>query len=324
MNKKLSIIILNYNNEKYLPKSLNCIMNQTYKNIEIIVVNDGSQGKCDELMQEYLQKDNRIKYVKHDTNKGLFQARITGAENATGDYIAFLDADDYTSVDFYRTLMDNAMENNSDIVIGNTVLEYDDGKQIEYNLFRMNFKELNGKQCINEYFRQEGLNFSWHTIWNKIYSKSIWEKSVKHYKKINKKLIMTEDFAFSTVLFYYANKITKVQNDNIFYCQHKVTSTSTKDINYNKTKNNINDLITSFSFIENFLKEVNIYETYKNQFYNWKHLYSLQHRTYIEKAKKLLPEQRKELYAELDKFCSDKTQIENANLFRTNKTTNNR
>lgn len=315
MKKKLSIIILNYNNEKYLTRSLKCIMEQTYKNVEIIVVNDGSQGKCDEMMQEYLKKDERIKYVKHEVNKGLFQARLTGAENATGDYIAFLDADDYTSVDFYRTLMNNAMENNSDIVIGNTVLEYDDGKRVEYNLFNMNFKELNGKECINEYFRQEGLNFSWHTVWNKIYSIDLWKKAVKHYAKIDKRLIMTEDFAFSTVLFYYATKITKTMSDNIFYCQHKTTSTSTKDININKMKNNINDLITSFTFIENFLKEVNIYETYKEQFEKWKHLYSLQHRAYIKNARKLSAVQKKELNEEMDKYCSDRTKMENTTLF---------
>ena len=103
MEKKLSIIIPNYNNEKYLKRSLDCVIEQTYKNVEIIVVNDGSKGNSDEIMKTYQEKDIRVKYVKHDVNKGLFQARLTGASVATGDYIAFLDADDYTSIDFYRT-----------------------------------------------------------------------------------------------------------------------------------------------------------------------------------------------------------------------------
>ena len=315
MDKKLSIIVPNYNNEKYLSRSLECLTNQTYKNIEIIVVNDGSKGKSDEIVEKYQKKDKRIKYVKHDVNKGLFQARLTGAENATGEYIAFLDADDYTSIDFYRTLMKNAIENDSDIVIGKTVLEYDIGKKIEYNLFNMDFKELNGKECIEEYFSQEGLNFSWHTIWNKIYSMKIWKKAEKHYKKINRRLIMTEDFAFSTVLFYYANKITKTENDNIFYCQHEVTSTSVKDINYNKVQNNINDLITSFTFIEDFLKEVNIYNIYKEKFNKWKHLYSLQHRNYIKEARKLSKAEKKELNSKMDEFYKEQGMIENETLF---------
>ena len=123
MDKKLSIIVPNYNNEKYLKRILECLINQTYDNIEIIVVNDGSKGKSDEIVEKYQKQDKRIKYIKHDVNKGLFQARLTGAENATGDYITFLDADDYTSIDFYRTLMRNEIKNNSDIVIGKTVLE---------------------------------------------------------------------------------------------------------------------------------------------------------------------------------------------------------
>lgn len=315
MNKKLSIVVPNYNNEKYLKRSIEYLMRQTYKNIEIIVVNDGSKGNCDEIIQKYQKEDTRIKYVKHDTNRGLFQTRLTGADQATGDYIAFLDADDYATIDFYRTMMRNAEENKSDIVIGNTVLEYDSGKKIEYNLFDMNFKELIGKQCIDEYFRQEGLNFSWHTVWNKIYSMEIWKKAEKHYKQIKKRLIMTEDFSFSTVLFYYANKITRVQNDNIFYCQHEVTSTSIKDINYNKVENNINDLITSFTFVENFLREVKIYDRYKKQFLNWKHLYSMQHREHIKNARKLTADERKKLNILMNNFDANTEKTENANLF---------
>lgn len=315
MNKKLSIIVPNYNNEKYLGKALDCLINQTYKNIEIVVVNDGSQGNCDEIVEEYRKKDKRIKYVKHDTNKGLFQAKLTGVDSATGDYIGFLDADDYTSVDFYRTLMNNAMENNSDIVIGNTVLEYDNGKKELFNLFKMNFKELTGKECLREYFRQKGLNFSWHTTCNKIYSINIWDHAKEHYKKMNKKLIMTEDFAFSTVLFYYAKKVTKVENDNMFYCKHEKTATSTKNISYNKIERNINDLITSFDFVENFMKEKNIYNTYKEQFEYWKHLYSLQHREIIKRTQKLSATEKKELNDLMDKYCKDRTTMKNTELF---------
>lgn len=314
-NKKLSIIVPNYNNEKYLNKCIEYLIGQAYKNIEIIIVNDGSKGNSDEIVQKYQKKDERVKYVKHDTNKGLFQARLTGASQATGDYIAFLDADDYATIDFYRTMMRNAEENKSDIVIGNTVLEYDNGRRIQYNLFDMNFKELTGSQCLDEYFRQEGLNFSWHTVWNKIYSMNIWKKAEEHYKKMEKRLIMTEDFSFSTVLFYYANKITKVPNDNIFYCQHEVTSTSIKDINYNKVENNINDLITSFTFVENFLKEVKVYDKYKNQFLKWKHLYSMQHREYIKNAKKLTDDERKKINILMNKFDDNTEKVENANLF---------
>ncbi len=315
-NKKLSIVVPNYNNEKYLKKCIECLLQQTYKNIEIIVVNDGSKGKSDEIMATY--SDNpKIKYVKHDVNKGLFQARLTGASNATGDYITFLDADDYVSIDYYRTMMRKAEETNSDMVISRMALEYDSGKQIEYKLFEKHFESLNGKECIDQYFKQKGLDFSWHTIWNKIYSKKLWDKAAKHYGDIKERLVMTEDFAFSTVLFYYCTKITQVQNDRIFYCQHDVTSTSIQDITFSKAEKNIHDMNVSFTFVENFMKKVGIYDKYKEQFNEWKHLYANQHRNNVKRAKKLSKAEKEKIYNIIDEFYDDKSKIYNADFFYT-------
>ena len=315
-NKKLSIVVPNYNNEKYLKKCIECLLQQTYKNVEIIVVNDGSKGKSDEIMATY--SDNpKIKYVKHDVNKGLFQARLTGASNATGDYITFLDADDYVSIDYYRTMMRKAEETNSDMVISRMALEYDSGKQIEYKLFEKHFESLNGKECIDQYFKQKGLDFSWHTIWNKIYSKKLWDKAAKHYGDIKERLVMTEDFAFSTVLFYYCTKITQVQNDRIFYCQHDVTSTSIQDITFSKAEKNIHDMNVSFTFVENFMKKVGIYDKYKEQFNEWKHLYANQHRNNVKRAKKLSKAEKEKIYNIIDEFCDDKSKIYNADFFYT-------
>lgn len=315
-NKKLSIVVPNYNNEKYLKKCIECLLQQTYKNVEIIVVNDGSKGKSDEIMATY--SDNpKIKYVKHDVNKGLFQARLTGASNATGDYITFLDADDYVSIDYYRTMMRKAEETNSDMVISRMALEYDSGKQIEYKLFEKHFESLNGKECIDQYFKQKGLDFSWHTIWNKIYSKKLWDKAAKHYGDIKERLVMTEDFAFSTVLFYYCTKLTQVQNDRIFYCQHDVTSTSIQDITFSKAEKNINDMKVSFTFVENFMKKVGIYDKYKEQLNEWKHLYANQHRNNVKRAKKLSKAEKEKIYNIIDEFCDDKSKIYNADFFYT-------
>lgn len=315
-NKKLSIVVPNYNNEKYLKKCIECLLQQTYKNVEIIVVNDGSKGKSDEIMATY--SDNpKIKYVKHDVNKGLFQARLTGASNATGDYITFLDADDYVSIDYYRTMMRKAEETNSDMVISRMALEYDSGKQIEYKLFEKHFESLNGKECIDQYFKQKGLDFSWHTIWNKIYSKKLWDKAAKHYGDIKERLVMTEDFAFSTVLFHYCTKITQVQNDRIFYCQHDVTSTSIQDITFSKAEKNIHDMNVSFTFVENFMKKVGIYDKYKEQFNEWKHLYANQHRNNVKRAKKLSKAEKEKIYNIIDEFCDDKSKIYNADFFYT-------
>ena len=305
--KKLSIIVPVYNSEKYMEKCLNRLLEQSYKNIEVIIVDDCSKGNCEEIAEKYKKLDERIKYIKHEVNRGLFQARITGSSIATGEYITFLDSDDYVSIDYYRTLMNNIQENNSDIAMGNMVLEYDDGRKEIYNLFNAKHLNLVGEDCLDEYFEQEGLSFDWHIIWNKIYKMEIWEKALKHYTKITTHLLMTEDFAFSTVLFYYAKRLTNVENDCVYYCKHDTTSTSVDDLKFSKFNKNIADIRTSFNFIEDFLKEVNIYEKYQVKFNKWKCLYANQQKNYVKRSK--MPAKDKEEANKLIKkfYPSDET-----------------
>ena len=314
LNKKISVIIPVYNSEEFLPKCLNSLVKQSYKNLELIIVNDGSPKNCKEIAEEYKLKDNRIKYVEHEKNKGLFQARVTGFENSTGDYIAFLDADDYASNDFYRELIEKAEETNSDIVFSKLVMDYAENDRRIYNLFEFPFEELNGKECYQEFYNQEGLNFAWHITPNKIYLREIWERAVVEYKKVKKHLIMTEDFAFSNVLFYYAKKVTKVDRVAFFYTKHDGASTSINDITFKKASKNIEDLTTSFSFVENFLKEKGIYEEYKVRFEKWRALYCQMHKSYLLNLK-FNKEEKENLEKMFEKFCPKQFEVRNAGFF---------
>lgn len=312
--KRISIIIPVYNSEEYLNNCLKSLKKQSYQNMEIIVVNDGSTKNCDQIIDEYIKKDNRIKYVKHEKNRGLFQARITGFENSTGDYIAFLDADDYVSRDYYRELIEKAQETKSDIVFSEMVMDYGENNKRKYNLFQLPFDELEGEKCLEEFYNQEGLNFSWHTTPNKIYSRIIWEKAIKDYKKIDKHLVMTEDFAFSNVLFYYAQKVTKVERVAFFYTKHDGASTSVNNMTYKRVCKNIEDLTTSFSFAENFLKEKNIYDKYKNKFEKWRALYCQMHKSYLGDLK-LSDEEKDKIDKKFKIFCPKQMSITNSNFF---------
>ncbi len=314
LNKKISIIIPVYNSEEFLNTCLDSLTKQSYKNLEIILVNDGSPKNCKEIASEYMKKDERVKYVEHEKNKGLFQARVTGFENSTGDYIAFMDADDYVSNDFYRELVQKAEETNSDIVIAKTVMDYGKDDRRIYNLFEIPFEELNGENCYEEFYNQEGLNFSWHITPNKVYSRKIWEKAVIEYKKIDKHLIMTEDFAFSNVLFYYAQKVTKVDRVAFFYTKHEGASTSVSNFSYKKASKNLEDLTTSFSFVENFLKEKGVYDKYKEKFEKWRALYCQMHKSYILNMK-FTKEEKEALEENFDRFCPKQFEISNAGFF---------
>lgn len=101
MSKKVSVIIPVYNVEKYLRRCVDSVLAQTYKNIEVILVNDGSPDRCPQICDEYVESDSRIKVI-HKKNGGLSSARNAGLDSSTGDYITFVDSDDWIAPDTYE------------------------------------------------------------------------------------------------------------------------------------------------------------------------------------------------------------------------------
>lgn len=122
--KKISIVIPVYNVEKYLEKCIESVINQTYNNLEIILVDDGSPDNCGSICDEYSKKDGRIKVI-HQFNGGLSNARNTGIRNATGSYITFIDSDDYVDNSYVEVLYRNILQHNSDMSIGTHKVIYD-------------------------------------------------------------------------------------------------------------------------------------------------------------------------------------------------------
>ena len=115
MKQKVSIIVPVYNVEKYLDRCMESLLNQTLKDIEIILVDDGSPDNCPQMCDEYAKKDSRVKVV-HKANAGLGYARTSGLEVATGEYVAFVDSDDYVDLDAYQTMYNEAVRENADYV----------------------------------------------------------------------------------------------------------------------------------------------------------------------------------------------------------------
>ena len=109
MTEKITVIVPVYNVENYLNKCLDSLINQTYKNLEIIVINDGSTDNSGEICQEYAQKDNRIIYIEQE-NGGLSDARNTGLERMTGSYVTFVDSDDWVEPDYVEVLYNKLLQ----------------------------------------------------------------------------------------------------------------------------------------------------------------------------------------------------------------------
>lgn len=128
MDPLISVIIPIYNVEKYLPRCLDSILGQTYANLEVVLVDDGSPDGCGAICDAYAEKDSRIRVV-HQPNGGVGRARNVGLAHCTGDYITSLDPDDYLYPDSIRRLYDRAQADDSDMVIGNCIRTYSDGTQ---------------------------------------------------------------------------------------------------------------------------------------------------------------------------------------------------
>ncbi|HFI0425468.1 TPA: glycosyltransferase family 2 protein [Streptococcus suis] len=168
MSPLISIIIPIYNVENYLSRCLDSVVNQTYPNLEIILVNDGTPDGSVAIAEAYQEKDKRIKLI-HQENAGLSEARNTGLSAATGDYIAFLDSDDWLELDAYEYLLQLLLDHNADISIGGirrtevVVSETSSENRVEL---------LTQKEYAQRYFKIGSQEIHYY-VWNKLYRRDI-------------------------------------------------------------------------------------------------------------------------------------------------------
>lgn len=166
-NKRISIIVPVYKTENYLSQCIDSVIGQTYKNIEIILVDDGSPDSCGKICDEYAKKDSRIKVI-HQQNKGLCGARNAGMREATGDYIGFVDSDDYIAEDMYEYLCESIEKYGADIVscryfrIGRKYDGYEENGAYDV--------VMTGREAVTELVERFNLR---SLFWNKLFRREI-------------------------------------------------------------------------------------------------------------------------------------------------------
>ena len=226
-NKLISIVVPIYNMEKYLDKCINSIINQTYKNIEIILVDDGSTDKSSKIINKYKKLDKRIK-AYYKKNGGLSDARNYGIDKATGEYIGFIDSDDYIEKNMYETLYNNIIKYNADIsVVGfNVVYESTDIKnRVEYQEVTDKLEIYNRKEAFDLLFDANKFgNFAW----NKLYKKELF-KNIKY--PLCKKM---EDLGTTYKLVEISNKIVYEPLKLYNYFQRSGSIMNNKDLKFMK------------------------------------------------------------------------------------------
>lgn len=241
---KVSIVVPIYNVEKYLEKCLDSLANQTLKDIQIILVNDGSTDNSGEIAKEYAEKYKKMLYIEKE-NGGLSDARNYGMKYATGDYIAFLDSDDYIEKETYEKMYNKAVQDNADYVECDFLWEYPN--KIKEDI-RYPYRNKN-----------EMLTFVRVVAWNKLIKRDILVENKIEFPKG----LRYEDIEFTYKLLPYINKFSYVDGQFIHYVQRE---SSIANVQNEKTA----EIFQVLDNVINYYKEKNIYEKYKDELeYNY-------------------------------------------------------
>lgn len=164
----ISVIVPVYNVEDYLPKCINSLISQTYSNIEILLIDDGSTDESGKICDEYSNRDDRI-IVYHKTNGGLSDARNYGLERISGDYVGFVDSDDYVSSDYIYVLYTNAKTNNAELSCVDCEI---DGSLDIVDKNRLRANVVNNKEALSRCFTRQGFGIS---ACMKLYKKELFD-----------------------------------------------------------------------------------------------------------------------------------------------------
>ncbi len=203
----ISIIIPVYKVEKYLPRCIESVLNQTYKNFELILVDDGSPDNSGKICDEYALKDNRIKVI-HKENGGVSSARNAGVDVVTGKYINFVDSDDWVPNNSLKSLYDAIIESNADLSIGGYENRGKRIKIIKYESEEIDFTSISDKQIIDVVNRT-----CMYGPCCKLYKSELIKNNRVFF---NQNIKLGEDTLFVRNYLMYINKI-QICNDLVYY-----------------------------------------------------------------------------------------------------------
>lgn len=247
-NDLISIIIPVYKVEKYLEKCIESVLKQTYTNLQIILVDDGSPDNCGKICDEYAKKDSRIEVI-HKINGGLSDARNVGINRANGRYIGFVDSDDYIKEDMYEKLINLIKEYDADISICN-LYDVIDGKEYVRNKDN-GIHEYSRIDILKEILLDKNIQ---SYAWNKLYKKELFDE-IKY--PIRKKY---EDIGTTFYLFEKCNKIVVTSEPEYYYLKRADSLVN------NVTESTILDyteiIIQRYLYIKQNIKELRKYNNY--------------------------------------------------------------
>ena len=253
----ISIIVPIYNSECYLVKCIQSVLEQTYTNWELLLIDDGSTDSSRVICDKYAEQDGRIK-VFHKENGGVSSARNYGLDNAKGQWITFIDADDSIEPSMLKEMLVKAIEDNADYVYCDILFDY--GKYQNYHK-AANFTNVHSTMIKNF------IKNTWTVIWNSLVKAEIYKK---HNLRFSQEYTYCEDFLFAVKAMFYARKVA--YTPKAYYHYNQLNPASCMQ-NLNPTKM-LHEQAAYMDAIA-FFKEQHVYETYAQEM-GWRILKSKQ------------------------------------------------
>ena len=248
-NPKISVIVPMYKVEKFIPRCMESIKNQTFKDFEVLMIDDGSPDKSAELAEKFAKEDERF-ILFHKTNGGLSDARNYGLERAKGKYVVFIDSDDCVHKDYLRVLYDECENNGADISYCNFYHSFFMSKLILPSFSHIRTGVFEKEKALNMLIGDRYLH---SFAWNKMYKKSLFADNHITYPKI-----YFEDVATSPRVFFHANRVSVTSRPLYYYERRGGSIMSTMDMK------KVNHLLLSILFIKNYVCLNNAYDKYKH------------------------------------------------------------
>ncbi|ALT69745.1 glycosyltransferase [Methanobrevibacter millerae] len=256
---KVSLIIPVYNAEEFLDESINSLLNQTLKDIELVCVNDGSKDNSLKMLEDFAKNDDRIKIINQE-NQGCGAARNKALDNAKGDYIYFFDPDDYLTPNALEKLYDNAISNNSDFVIFK-IASFRDGEPINYDEPGFEFEKIfNDVDFDNFTFNYRAIKrhvlLSSFAPWTKFYKKEFLDKYNDFRFHTN---VAFDDVPFHVQSMIRAERISYVPE---FFYHYRLSNPNS----VNNTASNAPDIFKIIDYVENFLENEGCFDEFREDF----------------------------------------------------------
>ena len=275
MSILVSVIIPVYNGEKYIRESIASVLAQSWQNLEILVVDDGSTDTTAEILREFERKDRRIRTIHKEKNMQTFHARMTGIENSRGDYIMFLDADDLYSEDYVEALLSAVTGSNAELALCDNYLLFKDGSSPKDGIRLPGVKGrryLRPADMEKDFYTLDlsgiRIDQSVQVMWSKIYKRDLIERALPWLNKVKQPMTYFEDLLCSAILLHLS-KCSVYTDRGCYYYRMNPSSSLQQDF-----MGVVNKMITGqlemITRVRSFLNETKADPEIINLFENWR------------------------------------------------------